>query len=381
MHDGDLATKRLIDEGGLQALIDGLRARDYTVLGPRVRDGAIVYDEIAAVAELPRGWTDRQAAGRYRLERRADEALFGYANGADSWKRRLHPPVEPLFRLHRDGAGFRPAEEAQVPPPRYAFLGARACDLAAIAIQDRVFASGPIGDAAYARRRDGAFIVAVDCAEPGGTCFCARLGTGPKARARFDLALTELLDGPHRFLVEVGSERGGALVAALDSRPATAADVAAAAGVEARCTAAQSRGFDPAGAARVLRDSPDHPHWDEVAARCLSCANCTMVCPTCFCTTIVDSGDLRGNSAARERRWDSCFTLDFSHLHGGSVRASTRSRYRQWLTHKLSTWIEQFGVPGCVGCGRCVTWCPAGIDLVAEVAALSAPRCGAAAAQ
>jgi sulfhydrogenase subunit beta (sulfur reductase) len=109
-----------------------------------------------------------------------------------------------------------------------------------------------------------------------------------------------------------------------------------------------------------------------VASRCLGCANCTLACPTCFCASVSDTTDLEGETAARVRRWDSCFTLDHSYIHGGSVRASLRARYRQWLTHKLASWIDQFGVSGCVGCGRCITWCPVGIDITEEVAAIRA---------
>ncbi len=114
----------------------------------------------------------------------------------------------------------------------------------------------------------------------------------------------------------------------------------------------------------------DHPIWDDIAARCLACTNCTLVCPTCFCSTVEDATDLLG-TATRTRRWDSCFSSDFSNLHGHPVRSSTRSKYRQWMTHKLSYWYDQFGMSGCVGCGRCITWCPVAIDITAEMAQLN----------
>ena len=106
--------------------------------------------------------------------------------------------------------------------------------------------------------------------------------------------------------------------------------------------------------------------------RCLTCGNCTMVCPTCFCTTTEDVTDLTGDHAERWRHWDSCFDLDFSYLHGGPCAPRARSRYRQWLTHKLGTWHDQFGSSGCVGCGRCIVWCPVGIDITEEAHALRA---------
>ena len=120
----------------------------------------------------------------------------------------------------------------------------------------------------------------------------------------------------------------------------------------------------------TLLSNLDHPRWDEVAERCLSCANCTMVCPTCFCSSVDEISDLAGDHVERERTWDSCFNVGFSYMNGGNVRDNVRSRFRQWLTHKLASWIDQFDTSGCVGCGRCITWCPVGIDLTEEVAAI-----------
>jgi Fe-S-cluster-containing hydrogenase component 2 len=128
--------------------------------------------------------------------------------------------------------------------------------------------------------------------------------------------------------------------------------------------------MDTTGIRDLLYTNFDHPRWDNVAQRCLTCANCTMVCPTCFCTTVEDVSDVTGSHAERWRKWDSCFSQNFSYIHGGSVRSSAKSRYRQWMTHKLASWIDQFGSSGCVGCGRCITWCPVGIDITEEVRAI-----------
>ena len=349
-----------------------MRARGFDVVGPTRRDGAIVYDRISRIADLPEGWTDRQEAGRYRLERRDDAALFGYAVGPHSWKRFLHPPQEVLWRATRQDDGFAVRPE---PPPDapFAFIGVRACELHAIAIQDRVFTGGAHQDRGYALRRRGAFIVALNCGTAGGTCFCVSMGTGPRAEAGFDLALTELIDDTrHDFLVEVGSAAGAAVLADLPSRQATEQDARAGEAVTARAAAGMGRQMDTDGIKELLQANPEHPRWDDVAARCLACANCTMVCPTCFCTTIADHTDLAGAEAERVRSWDSCFTADFSYIHGGPVRPSTRGRYRQWMTHKLAHWFDQFGTSGCVGCGRCIAWCPVGIDITAEAAAIRA---------
>jgi formate hydrogenlyase subunit 6/NADH:ubiquinone oxidoreductase subunit I len=325
---------------------------------------------------LPAGWTDHQEAGRYRLERRDDAALFGFAVGPQSWKRFLHPPVETLWTM-RQGEGVT-VSSAITTTPRFAFLGVRACEIHAIAIQDRVLRDGPYPDAAYAMRRQDAFIVAVNCGQAGGTCFCVSMRTGPKADSGFDLALTELLDGDgHQFLVEVGSEAGAELLESVPHHPAAEAHHAAAAAAVARAANHMGRSLDTDGIKELLQSNLDHPRWDDVAQRCLTCGNCTMVCPTCFCTTVEDHSDLTGASAERVRTWDSCFTVDFSYLHGGSVRSTARSRYRQWMTHKLASWFDQFGSSGCVGCGRCITWCPVGIDITQEAAAIrSTPNAG-----
>ena len=360
----------VISREGLDGLICALAARHYRVLGPTVRDAAIVYDEMTCVSDLPAGWTDRQDAGRYRLLRRDDDALFGFAVGPHSWKRFLHPPIETLWtaRSGEDGLTLSTAHETS---PKFAFIGVRACEIHAIAIQDRVLCAGRYPDTAYAMRRRDAFILAVNCGEAGGTCFCVSMQTGPKADAGFDLALTELLDGGHHdFLVEVGSETGAELLSQVPHRPASGAQLAAAEAVVRHAASRMGRNLETSGLKELLQNNPNHPRWDAIAERCLTCGNCTMVCPTCFCTTVEDHTDLTGTEAERVRKWDSCFTLDFSYIHGGSVRNTARSRYRQWMTHKLASWIDQFGTSGCVGCGRCITWCPVGIDITTEAAAI-----------
>jgi len=367
-----LGTKLAIERDGLQRIIDSLARRGYRVIGPTVRDAAIVYDNVTRLDELPVGWTDQQDGGRYRLERRGDAALFGYTVGPHSWKRFLHPPIQRMWKARREGDGFAVVEGDAATEP-LAFIGVRACELRAITIHDRVFLSGPFLDNSYRIRREYAFIVAVNCDQAGGTCFCVSVDAGPIVEAGFDLALTELIeDGRHLFVLEVGSAAGADVVSDLSAEPATEEQIAAAERVVARTKSQMGRTLDTNGLKELLQANLNHPRWDEVADRCLTCGNCTNVCPTCFCTTVDDTTDLTGASAERVRRWDSCFTLDFSYIHGGSVRSSSRSRYRQWMTHKLAHWIDQFGSSGCVGCGRCITWCPVGIDITEEATAIRA---------
>ncbi|MDP2584412.1 MAG: 4Fe-4S dicluster domain-containing protein [Candidatus Palauibacterales bacterium] len=361
---------QVIEREGLDALFAHLVTEGYDLIGPTVRDQAIGYGSIRSTSDLPEGWTEEQDGGRYRLGRRGDRALFGYALGPDAWKRCLYPPQRRLWSARRreDGLELRTDEG---PEPRYALIGVRGCELHAIRIQDRVLLEGVFADPTYRSRREAAFLVAVQCGDPGGTCFCASMGTGPGVDGGYDLALTEILDpdGSH-FTVTAGSGRGERMLERLPRREASAADEAAAAEVVSRASGRMGRTLDTAGLRELLVETLEHPRWEKVADRCLTCGNCTLVCPTCFCSSVEETGDLSGRVAERWRRWDSCFHIDFSHLHGGSVRQSAASRYRQWLTHKLGTWFDQFGSSGCVGCGRCITWCPVGIDLTEEVAAL-----------
>jgi len=363
-----------LDEAGLGALFEALTRRGLTVVGPTARDGAIVLAELGSVDELPYGWGVEVEAGTYRLHRREDRAAFAHSAGPQSWKTFLHPPRARLWQADRAPDGTVTVQEDDTPPPRYAFLGVRPCDLRAIAVQDRVLTGGRYADPVYGPRRAAVFIVVVECTEPGGVCFCASMGTGPglPGGAAYDLALTETVDAdghPH-YLIRSGSPDGDEVLAELPTHPA---DGTAARTAVAEAAGRMGREMDASDLRSLMAGTMTAERWDQVANRCLTCGNCTMVCPTCFCTTTEETTDLTGDHAERWRRWDSCFDLDFSYLHGtGPVRSSARSRYRQWLTHKLGTWYDQFGSSGCVGCGRCIAWCPVGIDLTEEVAALRA---------
>jgi ferredoxin len=366
MKMGDVA---VLERSHVDALFQALRGRGYRVLGPTVRDGAIVYDDVRGAADLPAGWTDDQAPAHYGLRRREDEALLGFAAPPQSWKRFLFPPALTLFQARRKEGAFEIAE-AEGQPPLMAFFGVRACELAAIATQDRVLMGGPFVDPHYKARRERVFIVAAHCLEPGGTCFCASMGTGPRARSGFDLALSErLAEGRHAFLVEAGTPLGAELMAEVPHAPASEADRRWADEALAVAATRMGRTLATDGLKERLYRSYESPRFEQVAQRCLACANCTMVCPTCFCASVEDVTDLTGQAAERVRRWDSCFSLDFSYLHGGAVRQSVAARYRQWMLHKLATWHDQFGGGGCVGCGRCITWCPTGIDITEEARA------------
>ena len=362
--------RRLLTVEDIPRLISLLANRGYQIAGPTARDGAIVYDLLESADELPRGLTEEQEAGRYRLKERGDPALFGYTVGPQSWKKFLHPAEVRLYSASMKADSIRILTGPPGHTGPYALLGVRACDLAAITIQDRVLLGDRYVDGIYQERREAIFVLAVNCTQSSPTCFCASVGAGPRASSGYDLAVTEVVrPGTHILVAEAGSSLGAELLAELGAREAPE-QLCAEADAAIASAAAQVRSLDSTGIRELLYANLEHPRWDDAAGRCLTCTNCTMVCPTCFCTNVEDATDVPGWSAGRWRRWDSCFSQAFSYIHGGSVRSSPRSRYRQWLTHKLASWIDQFGTSGCVGCGRCIAWCPAAIDITEEVRAI-----------
>ena len=366
-QDGAVTELLVIDREGVDTLISALIERGYEVVGPTVRGQTILYDTITSTGDLPVGLRDRQEAGTYRLEERDDDALFGYVVGPQSWKRFLTPPGTVFWRGLRNEDGFETIEHEEA--PRYAFFGARPCEVAAMKIQDDVYL--PVEDGIYTERRRRSFTVAVNCTEPAATCFCASLGTGPDVTEGYDIALTEVLGKEqHYFLAEAGTDEGREVLATLAARDARDEEVVKARRMVVHAAEHMGRSLDTDGLKDLLYANVANPYWAEIGDRCLLCTNCTMVCPTCFCSTVEDRQALDGSSAERVRTWDSCFTLDFSYIHGGPVRSSASSRYRQWLTHKLASWQDQFGSIGCVGCGRCIAWCPVGIDITREVTAI-----------
>lgn len=348
-------------------LLSALRKRDYTVIGPVARDGAIALDVILSASDLPKGCHDEQQPGSYFLRHEEDEAIFGYVVGPQSWKKYLYPPRLKLFSAKREGKGFEIVSDSATPSPKYAFLGVRPCEIGAIKINDSVFDGGQYSDARYVSTRKDACVIAVNCTRPAGNCFCVSMNTGPRATRAFDLALTEICEnGTHHFVVDVGSELGQSILEDVTHRQAEKNEIERALDLLSTSAAGMCKSLETEGLPQLLNDNYEHPEWDDVAKRCLACANCTMVCPTCFCSTVDDITDLTGDHAERWRRWDSCFTSDFTKIAGGNIRMSTRTRYRQWMMHKLAHWHDQFGTSGCVGCGRCITWCPVGIDITHE---------------
>ncbi|HTW88130.1 MAG TPA: 4Fe-4S dicluster domain-containing protein [Candidatus Binataceae bacterium] len=347
-------------------LIAILWSEGFKVLGPVVRDGAVAFDEVRKVSDLATGIRDAQEPGRYRLVPGTSGEIFEVVNGAGSLKPFFFAADETLLEVTREQRGFKVTEVVPA-APRLAFIGVRACDLAALAIQDRIFLHDRFRDTHYQTRRQDAFLVAVNCTRSASTCFCVSMKTGPEATSGYDLSLTELEQG---FVMRSGSAAGEALAARLGLGAAQHDEIVSAKARIDGCATGMQRRLDTADLPRLLYDEVENPRWKDVASRCLSCTNCTMVCPSCFCHTVVDQEEIDGNMSRRVRKWDSCFSLEHAHIHGINFRPKIENRYRQWLTHKLASWIDQFGTSGCVGCGRCITWCPVGIDLTEEVAAI-----------
>ncbi|MFZ1802530.1 MAG: 4Fe-4S dicluster domain-containing protein [Nitrospira sp.] len=356
----------ILPSAHLQRLLDTLSAKGYRIVGPIVRDGSVVWDTVRSVSDLPIGWRDQQEPGRYRLEQTGSQEVFGVVHGAQSLKQFVFAPREPLLQIERSKDGF--ATRPTLPQSeKVAIIGARACDLAGLTIQDRIFLNDAYRDPYYASRREGLFVIAVNCTRALSTCFCASMETGPRAKHGFDLVLTEVDDS---LLIEAGSEAGRDLLSNLSlSTGSEQLSTEAARRIEA-CAQSQVRRLDHSRLPQALYDAHEHPRWDELAGRCLACTNCTMVCPTCFCHTVEETPDLSHQQSTHTRLWDSCFTQEHGYIHGKNVRPTIKDRYRMWLTHKLASWIDQFGTSGCVGCGRCITWCPVGIDVTEELSAL-----------
>ena len=290
-------------------LLDSIQEGGYKLLGPMIQNEAIIYDEIHSPQDLPIGWTDEQDPGRYRLKRRSDEAYFGYNLGQHSWKKYLFPPSEKLFSARKEN-GRVIFQESFPPIEKMAFIGIRACEIRALLVQDKVFKNKIDTYMQYQKRRDNLFIMAVSCTKSVNTCFCASMNAGPEVTDGYDLALTEIIDDhEHYFVISIGSAKGQAFCDPLVLELAGEAQCEA-----ARCAVEKNREHmvrhvDNEHVHDMLSKSFNCKRWDEVAERCINCANCTLVCPTCFCSDSEDQASLDGRESERWQTWDSCFNL------------------------------------------------------------------------
>jgi len=342
-----------------------LKDDGYKCVAPRYHNGSISYDDLNKASQLPWGYHDAQAPGHYEVHKTEHAHAFGFTLPTASVKPMLLKAKETVWKVARNEQGkldFQPVIDIE----RIAVFGVRPCDLRGIEIQDRVFMENSYNDVRYVKRRENQFLIAMNCTKSHSNCFCTALGDSPHADKGFDLAMTEL--NGEGFVVEIGSDKGRIVLDKLNLVAASGGQAQAALARIESAALAQTKTLPPIKQVEAkLMANLEHPEWDDVASRCLSCGSCTQVCPTCFCHTQRDESNVIGTETNHTREWDSCFSIDHSYTHGDTYRADPKYRYRQWLTHKFSTWRDQFRTKGCVGCGRCVTWCPVKIDVVDEI--------------
>ncbi len=362
---------KILELNDFENLITLLKDKGYTTVGPTVQNETIIYSEISGTNNLPIGYTDEQTPAKYRLRKMENETFFHFIVGPQSWKKFLYPPFQKIFTAYYNKNKLE-IHQDEADDQKYAFIGVRACEISSIEILDRVFIGGEFQNNRYKNIRKNSIIIGINCSKAESNCFCTSMHTGPEINRGYDVALTEVLtDSQHYFIAKPGSPKGEEILNELNLKDATEEQIDKADEIIQNTKSQINKFLDTQNLKEILLKNIESPVWDEISKRCLACGNCTMVCPTCFCMTIEDYTDLTKSKAERIQKWDSCFTLEYSYIHGGSVRVSTASRYRQWLTHKLASWHEQFGTSGCVGCGRCITWCPVGIDITEEANKIS----------
>lgn len=367
MSDGNDKQTYFLRRQALQSLIDTLKAHGYQCVGPVLQDQAIHYLPISNINQLPRGLRVKQAPGQYQVSLENDERLFAWANGAQALKPYVFASQEVMWRSSCNDDGSLEFETPPAIEQKMAVIGVRACDIAALYIQDKHFIESTYKDPYYASRRENLIIIAANCTDPADTCFCVSTGDGPRASYGYDIALSELKDG---YIIEARSQFGTDVMQKLPIESASNAQISAAEEAITAAARQQTRKLPSRNLKQALFTNLDHSQWENIAKRCLSCGNCTSVCPTCFCHSETDQPQIDGKHSEHLRHWDSCFTSGHSYIHGITIRASTAQRYRQWMTHKFGSWHDQYGRSGCVGCGRCISWCPVGIDVTQELSVI-----------
>lgn len=311
---------------------------NYKVFGPTSKGAGFTFQEIKDAKDL-------------RLD---------YQTTVLPPKKLLHQPFETMFHFTMDGnvTHAHPEDDKQI------LLGVHPCDVHAIAILDKVYMD-EYPDPHYKQKRGNTIIIAMNCTTVGETCFCSSLGTGPALEKGYDVLITDL---GQQYLLEAGSEVGEKLLsdAGLQEAPDSALVEKYHRVNEIAKKVEKNIGTD--GLAELLHENFRHPVWDKLAQECLACGSCTMVCPTCFCYNVIDQVDLDLQQGKRQRVWDSCMLLDFGEVAmGGNFRKDRDARIKQRMYHKLKYMYEQFGMPGCVGCGRCINACIKKIDLTKAV--------------
>ncbi|MBS7611619.1 4Fe-4S dicluster domain-containing protein [Candidatus Bathyarchaeota archaeon] len=319
----------------LQRLLDEFTKHGYTVYGPIVKGKSWVFSKVSSIRELD----------------------LNYTRTILPPKKLLHPVKNRIFDFKLND-GFEVFESCNV--KNIVIFGIHPCDLRAIEKLDEFFSQHP-EDVCYEARRKRTLIVGLTCNAVDEKCFCNSLGTGPEASTGFDILITQISDG--FFLVEVGSSKGLDILKTLDLAEAKPEHFEAKRKHIEHLKSSFTKTADFEGLATLAKDKLDHKIWVETAERCLSCGNCSMVCPVCYCFDLYDSLDLTLKEGVRIMELDSCQLLEYAEVAlGGNFRKERSQRLRHWLLCK-------FGAAGgstytsCIGCGRCIVYCPANIDL------------------
>jgi ferredoxin len=318
-------------------LLDNL-IRNYKVFAPVEQDGFVIFQEIHS----------------------GSEASLDYINSKKPPKEVFFPQAERLFSydLNRK-EGWGVDEPILAEKPRIIF-GIRPCDARSLVLLDNVFDGKLYRDPYYADKRKNTTIIALGCNQPGSTCFCTSLEGGPFSQDGSDLLLVDIGD---KYIVQVITETGEKLTKeqtefknaeehSLSSMRDTIKMAEASIGPKIEVQKVTDR----------LDSMFDDHFWDMVSEKCLGCAVCTYLCPTCHCFDITD--EITGTDGERVRTWDSCafpsFTLEAS---GVNPRPGNKERYRQRIMHKFDYFVANHGMIACVGCGRCIKECPVNLDI------------------
>jgi len=336
--------------GDLRALFDAVKNYVSVVVGYRVSGDAVGFGPVESLESLPLGLEDSQAPGAYRLSR-GSSGFFRHSHASPKYW--LHLPVQEVFTVLEDYA----VDIARYDTYSAALFGIKPCDLVSMEVLDRILKND---DSYWSRRSKIELVVVEECTVPGATCFCGSIGTGPSASTGFDIAYARLSNG---IIFKYGSEKGLRILEKLELTEVSEEDVAEYERAIARAGELTRYLPPPSEISKSLeRSVSDTSFWKEVSSRCVGCTNCNMVCPTCFCTEFVDQIEPSGR-AKRVRQWFGCLSHTYGQVAGTHYRPELYMRYRHFVLHKFLFYPKQVGLVGCVGCGRCITWCPVGIDL------------------
>lgn len=321
-----------LDKKELSLFVDFL-SKDYKVYGPVKKGTEHVFGPINKASELQ----------------------LDYRTTILPPKKLLHKPFETMFHFTTDGD----IKEKQKDEEKQVLLGVHPCDVNAIAVLDKAY-MGEYPDPYYQEKRKNTIIIALNCNTMGETCFCSLFGTGPALESKYDILMTDL---ENEYLLEAGSKPGYDILEKLGVSAASSNAVAEKQNKVSILMKKMPKPISAEGLSKLLEKSFRHPIWDKLAKECLACGSCTMVCPTCFCYNVIDQIDLDIKNGQRQRVWDSCMMLEFGKVAmGGNFRKDRDARIKQRIYHKMKYMSEQFGMPGCVGCGRCIKTCIKKID-------------------